>query len=59
MTSTAVLLPGQGSQVPGMRDTVASARPDLLEAVLATLAPCCVDDARVLSLHGAALPLAA
>jgi malonyl CoA-acyl carrier protein transacylase len=35
MTPTAVLLPGQGSQVPGMRDTVASARPDLLDAVLA------------------------
>ena len=34
-TPTAVLLPGQGSQVPGMRDTVASTRPDLLEAVLA------------------------
>jgi [acyl-carrier-protein] S-malonyltransferase len=34
-TPTAVLLPGQGSQVPGMRDAVAGARPDLLEAVLA------------------------
>ena len=33
-TPTAVLLPGQGSQVPGMRDTVAAARPDLLDAVL-------------------------
>jgi len=35
VTPTAVLLPGQGSQVPGMRDAVACARPDLLEAVLA------------------------
>ena len=34
MTPTAVLFPGQGSQVPGMRDAVASARPDLLEAVI-------------------------
>ena len=34
MTPTAVLLPGQGSQVAGMRDAVAAARPDLLEAVL-------------------------
>ena len=34
-TPTAVLFPGQGSQVPGMRDAVASARPDLLEAVVA------------------------
>jgi len=32
---TAVLLPGQGSQVPGMRDAVARTRPDLLEPVLA------------------------
>jgi [acyl-carrier-protein] S-malonyltransferase len=32
-TSTAVLFPGQGSQTPGMRDEVAEARPDLLEAV--------------------------
>jgi acyl transferase domain-containing protein len=30
---TAVLFPGQGSQAPGMRDLVASARPDLLELV--------------------------
>jgi malonyl CoA-acyl carrier protein transacylase len=30
---TAVLFPGQGSQVPDMRDDVADARPDLLEAV--------------------------
>ena len=28
---TAILFPGQGSQEPGMRDTVAEARPDLLE----------------------------
>ena len=35
MTRTAVLFPGQGSQVPEMRDAVGSARPDLLEAVLA------------------------
>jgi [acyl-carrier-protein] S-malonyltransferase len=28
---TAILFPGQGSQSPHMRDTVASARPDLLE----------------------------
>jgi [acyl-carrier-protein] S-malonyltransferase len=32
-TSTAVLFPGQGSQVPGMRDQVADVRPDLLAAV--------------------------
>jgi malonyl CoA-acyl carrier protein transacylase len=32
-TSTSVLFPGQGSQVPGMRDDVAEARPDLLQAV--------------------------
>lgn len=32
--STAVLFPGQGSQVPDMRELVAGARPDLLEAVL-------------------------
>lgn len=30
---TAFLFPGQGSQVPGMRDEVAALRPDLLEAV--------------------------
>jgi [acyl-carrier-protein] S-malonyltransferase len=29
--STAILFPGQGSQTPEMRDTVARARPDLLE----------------------------
>lgn len=29
-THTAVLFPGQGSQMPGMRDLVASERPDLL-----------------------------
>ncbi|MDP2712025.1 MAG: ACP S-malonyltransferase [Solirubrobacteraceae bacterium] len=34
VTPTAILFPGQGSQVPGMRELVASARPDLLEAVL-------------------------
>ncbi|MBA3326763.1 MAG: ACP S-malonyltransferase, partial [Solirubrobacterales bacterium] len=33
-TPTAVVFPGQGSQVPGMRDLVAAARPDLLEAVI-------------------------
>ena len=32
-----VLLPGQGSQDPATRDAVASARPDLLEAVIAVL----------------------
>jgi malonyl CoA-acyl carrier protein transacylase len=32
-TATTVLFPGQGSQVPGMRDDVADARPDLLRAV--------------------------
>src|SRR2546421_13072818 len=31
MTSTALLFPGQGSQTPEMRETVAAARPDLLE----------------------------
>jgi malonyl CoA-acyl carrier protein transacylase len=30
--STAILFPGQGSQTPDMRDTVAKVRPDLLEA---------------------------
>lgn len=34
-TPTAILFPGQGSHVEGMRDAVAGARPDLLEAVLA------------------------
>ena len=33
-SATAVLFPGQGSQVPGMRDLVAGVRPDLLEAAL-------------------------
>jgi malonyl CoA-acyl carrier protein transacylase len=56
MTPTAVLLPGQGSQVPGMRDAVASARPDLLEAVLA---PRCVPGAQPIELHGVALQRAA
>lgn len=32
-TKTAVLFPGQGSHSPGMRDTVADARPDLLGVV--------------------------
>lgn len=31
MTLTAILFPGQGSQSPGMRDTVARARPELLD----------------------------
>lgn len=31
---TAVLFPGQGSQTPDMRDTVAAARPDLIELAL-------------------------
>src|SRR5687767_1818526 len=31
-SNTALLFPGQGSQEPGMRDDVAAARPDLLEA---------------------------
>ena len=48
MTPPAVLLPGQGSQVPGMRDAVAGARPDLPEAVLG---PRCVPDAQVVALH--------
>src|SRR5437588_11438572 len=30
MGPTAILFPGQGSQTPGMRDTVAEVRPDLL-----------------------------
>lgn len=34
MSSTAVLFPGQGSQTPEMRDTVANARPDLLDLAL-------------------------
>ena len=33
-TPTAVLFPGQGSQTPDMRATVAAARPDLLRAVI-------------------------
>jgi [acyl-carrier-protein] S-malonyltransferase len=33
-TRTAVLFPGQGSQTPEMRDEVAQARPDLLDAVV-------------------------
>ena len=33
-SATAVVFPGQGSQVDGMRDLVADARPDLLEAVV-------------------------
>ncbi|MCW3010767.1 MAG: Acyl transferase [Solirubrobacterales bacterium] len=33
-SATAVVFPGQGSQVAGMRDLVAATRPDLLEAVL-------------------------
>jgi len=34
MGLTAILFPGQGSQVPGMRDTVARVRPDLLALAL-------------------------
>lgn len=33
-SATAVLFPGQGSQVDGMRDLVAATRPDLLDAAL-------------------------
>jgi len=33
-SATAVVFPGQGSQVSGMRDAVAATRPDLLEKVL-------------------------
>lgn len=33
MALTAILFPGQGSQSPGMRETVQRVRPDLLEAV--------------------------
>lgn len=33
--ATAVIFPGQGSQTPDMRDTVAQVRPDLLEQVVA------------------------
>ncbi len=66
MTLTAIVLPGQGSQVPGMRDAVARARPDLLDVrtaaraaglrrsilgvVLAKLAPRCVPDAQIVAL---------
>lgn len=32
-STTAVVFPGQGSQVDGMRDLIAAARPDLLDAV--------------------------
>jgi malonyl CoA-acyl carrier protein transacylase len=35
--STAVLFPGQGSQTPEMRDTVAAVAPDLLEAAIAVV----------------------
>ena len=38
MPVTAVLFPGQGSQTPDMRETVARVRPDLLEAVLEVMA---------------------
>ncbi len=34
MPTTAVLFPGQGSQTPDMRDTVASLAPDLLEQAI-------------------------
>jgi malonyl CoA-acyl carrier protein transacylase len=34
MALTAILFPGQGSQTPEMRDTVAAARPDLLKALV-------------------------
>jgi malonyl CoA-acyl carrier protein transacylase len=37
MPSTAILFPGQGSQTPSMRDTVARVRPDLLDAVVEVL----------------------
>ncbi|HWD63882.1 MAG TPA: ACP S-malonyltransferase [Solirubrobacteraceae bacterium] len=35
--ATAILFPGQGSQTPDMRDTVAKTRPDLLELVAGAL----------------------
>src|SRR5579859_4290447 len=34
MSVTAILFPGQGSQTPDMRETVARIRPDLLEIVI-------------------------
>jgi [acyl-carrier-protein] S-malonyltransferase len=34
MSATAILFPGQGSQTPEMRDQLARARPDLLQAAL-------------------------
>jgi [acyl-carrier-protein] S-malonyltransferase len=37
MTSTALLFPGQGSQTPEMRETVAAVRPDLLERAVAAV----------------------
>lgn len=37
MTATAILFPGQGSQTPEMRDLVAQARPDLLQAAVAAV----------------------
>lgn len=37
MSDLALLFPGQGSQTPGMRDTVASHRPDLLAMALEEL----------------------
>jgi malonyl CoA-acyl carrier protein transacylase len=39
MSLTAILFPGQGSQTPDMRETVAAHRPDLLEAVESQLGP--------------------
>jgi malonyl CoA-acyl carrier protein transacylase len=36
-TPTAILFPGQGSQQPDMRDTVARERPELLDAALAVV----------------------
>jgi [acyl-carrier-protein] S-malonyltransferase len=43
---TAVLFPGQGSQVPAMRDRVADVRPDLLDAVIGLVGedPFCLVD---------------
>lgn len=37
MSTTAVLFPGQGSQTPDMRETVAAVAPDLLEQVIAAV----------------------
>ena len=38
--TTALMFPGQGSQVPGMRDSVAEHCPELLEIAFSSLGEC-------------------